>query len=349
MKKYFITGIFICLFTSLFAQVDQSNFSEKYREFDFWIGKWEVNLRKQQEDNSWKDWKIAQTKVYPILDGRAILELWEEQTNNKPDSAIVGYSLRYWHPKNKEWILWLNWPGVNRSGSQRLTGNFRHGRGEFFVKRPVNDSTTSITRYTFSDITENSLRWDNATSLDGGKTWTGGWIMEFSRMDNYPERTTSEKIHTYREGERCTLEPFKKIEKFAGKWKGTVKIKNNKWKEEKIKIDAYKALGGCAVISFIEIGDDPDSSRKEFSLKTYNTYAQKYEDGILSNKKDSDYKPYFGDFKESTFSVNNYNRTDQSINERYEWILEKGQLKLIKWHYQNGEKIKIMEGTLSTT
>ena len=58
------------------------------RQFDFWVGAWDVNQRVQQEDLSWKDSIKAEARVYPILFGKAVLELWDSPN-------IKGYSLRY--------------------------------------------------------------------------------------------------------------------------------------------------------------------------------------------------------------------------------------------------------------
>jgi len=88
------------------------------RQFDFWVGAWDVNLRVQQEDLSWKDSIKAEARVYPILFGKAVLELWDSPN-------IKGYSLRYFDVKQGKWVLWLNWPGQNSSGSSILIGSFR--------------------------------------------------------------------------------------------------------------------------------------------------------------------------------------------------------------------------------
>ena len=109
-----------------------------------------------------------------MLEGKAILELWDE-------ASIKGFSLRYYDAGRKEWVLWLNWPGANRSGSSSLAGTFRHGRGDFFSTYTTQDGTEGISRYSFNDITATSLRWDDAYSTDAGKTWSHNWIMEFSR------------------------------------------------------------------------------------------------------------------------------------------------------------------------
>ena len=150
--------------------------TEKNRAFDFWIGEWDVNLRVYQQDSTWKDQHLSSARIYSLLDGNAILELWEEQ--DKPN-GIIGYSLRHFDKDENKWTIWLNWPGKNRSGTTSLKGNFRHGRGEFFSSRAIDDSTTLLSRYTFSDITHNSLRWDDAYSRDSGQTWTNNWSMEF--------------------------------------------------------------------------------------------------------------------------------------------------------------------------
>lgn len=93
---------------------DEWNFVEA-RQFDFWLGEWEVNLRMRQSDNSWQNSVRAQTKIYSILDGKAILELWNS-------GSIKGYSLRYYDKKKDKWVLWLNWPQPNASASSTLEG-----------------------------------------------------------------------------------------------------------------------------------------------------------------------------------------------------------------------------------
>ena len=94
------------------------------RRFDFWVGEWDVNLRMLQADGSFRDTVTAQASIYSILDGKAVLELWDS-------APIKGFSLRYYDPDEEGWVLWLDWPQPNRSGLSNLTGNFRHGRGEF--------------------------------------------------------------------------------------------------------------------------------------------------------------------------------------------------------------------------
>jgi len=44
------------------------------RQFDFWVGEWSVNNRFFQDNGSWVDGGSARVKIFPILDGKAILD-----------------------------------------------------------------------------------------------------------------------------------------------------------------------------------------------------------------------------------------------------------------------------------
>jgi hypothetical protein len=40
-----------------------------------------------------------------------------------------------------------------------------------------------ISRFIWSKITDNSCRWEQAFSEDGGKTWETNWIADFIRKE----------------------------------------------------------------------------------------------------------------------------------------------------------------------
>jgi hypothetical protein len=239
------------------------------RQFDFWVGEWDVNLRVRHDDGTWEDRIRSVAKVYPILSGKAVLELWSDDRV----AGIKGYSLRYFDRARGEWVLWLNWPGENRSGSSSLSGAFRHGRGEFFSTSQMQDGTERISRYTFSDITDDSLRWDDAFSTDGGLTWTNGWIMEFSRTAAKPALSPDGgPAHTFHEGARCDAPEFRKYEFLSGRKTGTVEAGGS----GAVTIVGHRVLDGCAVLTFAGPDGDPERAWG-FSHITWNTYAQRYE------------------------------------------------------------------------
>ncbi len=259
--------------------------NSKHRQFDFWIGAWDVNLRVKQADGTWKDQHQSIAHIHSILDGSAILELWEEQ--GRPN-GILGYSLRYYDADLDQWVLWLNWPGLNRSGSSSLKGQFRHGRGEFF-SRSGTDSTAVISRYTFSDVTENSLRWDDAFSRDGGKTWTNNWIMEFTRKSAAPpDLQAGNQNHTNSITTRCSLESFDVIKEMV-----TDNILTSKGAE----LRRYGVLEGCGMISMLESDD-----YSEFSILTFNTFAQIYEE-LVFDTRSKKAEIYYGQLQDDTLTL----------------------------------------------
>ena len=112
----------------------------------------------------------------------------------------------------------------------------------------------TISRYTFCDITPDSLRWDDAYSRDGGKTWTYDWIMEFSRTDANPNWPATSEAHTFEKtGSRCkgSENEFAMIDSIAGRWMGEVEVVEADSKTKApAKVQAYKILDDCKPESY---------------------------------------------------------------------------------------------------
>jgi hypothetical protein len=249
------------------------------RQFDFWVGTWDVNLRIQQGDASWQDSIRSEARVYPILRGKAVLELWDS-------APIKGFSLRHFDTAKDKWVLWLNWPSNNRANTGSLEGAFRHGRGEFFSSSTRPDGTTSMSRYSFSDITADSLRWDDAFSSDGGKTWTNSWIMEFSRTAAQPELPfEGGPAHTYIDGGRCDDERFRRYEFVDGAWDGEVTVGERRVPVP-ARLVAHKVLDGCAVLMSLtyELDGEP---HEVFHHLTFNAGSGRYELLVLDDEPHS--------------------------------------------------------------
>jgi hypothetical protein len=67
----------------------------------------------------------------------------------------------------------LEWPPV--------TGRFANGRGEFYDQE-LFEGRMIFVRYTWSDITASSARFEQSFSDDGGKTWEPNWISTIHRV-----------------------------------------------------------------------------------------------------------------------------------------------------------------------
>lgn len=286
------------LVASLQASLPHSGFSrDGHRQFDFWVGEWDVNLRMIQDDGSFEDRVAAIARIYSILEGRAVLELWDS-------TPIKGYSLRYFDPDSGEWVLWLNWPGENRSRSSSLRGGFRHGRGEFFAERTSAEGETTLFRYSFNDITSTSLRWDDHSSTDGGKTWRPNWIMEFTRRRPEPAfPIPRDDVPTFESGARCSLEAFRSYEGLEGDWEGS-------FDGRPATLRAYRVLDGCALVLFL--------GSERFGFLNFDTAREAFNLDWLTDDPAKGLERFWGASWEAL----------DSADGRFEWTLEEGRLEI---------------------
>jgi len=232
------------------------------RQFDFWLGRWSVTLRIHQPDLTWRDAVHAEARIHSVLRGKAVLELWGSD-------GIKGMSLRHFDPARGRWVMWLDWPGKNRSGAFRMEGSFRHGRAEFEARRLDSQGVETRSRYTFSDITDRSLRWDDAFSRDGGETWSNNWIMEFSRTAATAELPPEGgDAHTWVDGTRCTLQSFHRWDAWAGRWRGSMG-------GAPATLRGWRILDGCAVL--LTISMDAEPGEVWLGQLTFNTYVERSE------------------------------------------------------------------------
>ncbi len=239
--------------------------SDPHRQFDFWIGSWDVNLRMKQKDLSFLDSVAARASIYSILDGKAILELWDS-------TPIKGYSLRYYDPELEQWVLSLLWPGRNQASKSRLQGEFRHGRGDFHTSFTDPERNEVRGRYSFNDITPFSLRWDDLWSKDGGQSWAKNWRMEWTRRSVDPVWPLDRSnVPTFVDGARCSAEEFRPYERLVGSWSS-----------DQATLEAYRVLDGCAVMAFFDSGPS-----REFLIFSWIGGASRWEVDVLDQRRDS--------------------------------------------------------------
>jgi hypothetical protein len=148
--------------------------------FDFGLGIWtEHTSRLLHPLTGSKTWlQMDGVSVdKPIWNGRANLV---ELESDGPKGHLELLSLRLYNPQSRQWNLYF---ATSRVGivSGPMTGEFKHGRGEFFSQDTVNGEAI-LARFTVMRISANCERSEQAFSADGGKTWEVNWINNYARI-----------------------------------------------------------------------------------------------------------------------------------------------------------------------
>jgi hypothetical protein len=158
-------------------------------DFDWDIGTWKVHMRRLLHpltgSTSWVDYSGTDV-VRKVWDGRANLG---EVENDGPAGHLELLTLRLYNPQTHRWSI-----NIANSTSGTLSppaiGGFKDGRGEFYDQEPFNGRTILV-RFSVSDITANSCRFDQAFSADGGKNWELNLIVNETLVKAEPSQGAS--------------------------------------------------------------------------------------------------------------------------------------------------------------
>lgn len=156
-------------------------------DFDFEIGTWRTHLKRLVHPltgaTTWIEMDGVST-VRKVWDGRANLV---ELHIDTPKGPIQILSLRLYNPESHQWSLNV----TNANGGVLgvpTVGEFKNGRGEFYDQEAYNGRAILV-RFVISDITQDSCRFEQAFSADGGKTWETNWIATDTRV---PDETAAD-------------------------------------------------------------------------------------------------------------------------------------------------------------
>ncbi|WP_405730332.1 hypothetical protein OG607_30430 [Streptomyces sp. NBC_01537] len=145
--------------------------------FDFLAGTWDVTNRWRTDfldpTSAWEEFPAVSRASRHFEGGASFDEI------EFPTKGFTGLTLRLYDPERDEWSLY--WSST-RTGTlfPPVVGRFVDGRGEFYGD-DTHAGKEIRARFVWSDIAETSARWEQAFSLDGGRTWVTNWIMELSR------------------------------------------------------------------------------------------------------------------------------------------------------------------------
>ena len=149
-------------------------------DFDFEIGTWKTHLRRRLHPLSGSDeWTQydGTTTVRKVWNGRANLV---ELVADGPAGHFEGLNLCLYNPQSRQWSLnFAN--AATGTMSQPTVGEFRNGRGEFFDQEDFNGRAVLV-RFVIVPVTADEIRFEQAFSEDGGRTWEVNWIATDTRV-----------------------------------------------------------------------------------------------------------------------------------------------------------------------
>jgi hypothetical protein len=149
------------------------------RDFDFWHGTWHVSNRRLKRrlagSDDWEEFDATAT-ARPLLDG------WgnEDEFRADHEGGFVGMSFRFFDPEKRRWSIY--WADSRRPGEldPPVHGVFSGDVG-LFHGEDVHRGRPVLVRFTWSGVTTETPRWEQAFSDDGGRTWETNWVMDFTR------------------------------------------------------------------------------------------------------------------------------------------------------------------------
>jgi hypothetical protein len=127
----------------------------QYRQFDFWLGEWDL----VGSDGK----KSAEDKVVPTLGGCAIYETWTSVKSGQ------GLSFSAYDPATRHWHQTL----MDDSGAVlKLEGEFADGKMILVGQRPGKEKGVTIThRIAWAPLPDHRVKEEWEASTNGGRTW----------------------------------------------------------------------------------------------------------------------------------------------------------------------------------
>ena len=171
MRKLWLL-LFSVLFYTVNAQLPKSPCTTNpvYRQFDFWIGEWDVYGPKGN--------KAGDSKIELILDSCIILENWKSANGNYSGKSFNSFN-RFTNQWQQTWV-------DNRgSSTEYLEGRFEENKMIFQTKPfPFSKDTMAVRRLTFYNLSPDRVRQHGEISKDNSMSWKTEYDLEYRRKQN---------------------------------------------------------------------------------------------------------------------------------------------------------------------
>lgn len=150
------------------------------RDFDFYLGRWQVHNRRLVQrfagSDEWEEY-AATDESRPILGGMGSIDDYRTEHFG---GDFRGMAIRIFHPQTQ---LWSAYWSTNRSGTldPPVVGRFKDGIGTFYGYDKDGDRPVYV-RCLWSEIRADHVTWEQAFSIDQGRTWETNLVMDMDRI-----------------------------------------------------------------------------------------------------------------------------------------------------------------------
>ena len=125
------------------------------RQFDFWIGEWEVSDSQGQ--------RLGSNRVERMLNGCVLYESWTGTSGSR------GHSFNAWDPADNKWHQsWFD----NEGTILNISGGIINGEMVMEGERRLADGTRQLERITWTPNADGTIRQLWQSSRDQGMRWT---------------------------------------------------------------------------------------------------------------------------------------------------------------------------------
>ncbi len=139
-------------------------YSAKARQFDFWVGEWDVYDPGGH--------KAGTSVIERVANGCGLLENWTGAMGGD------GKSINFYDPQAGKWFQY--WIGTD-GNPQRYSGEYRDGALRFAGEPSTRNGKRFVSRLTFFNLDANTVRQLSERSEDDGKTWAVGYDFKYVR------------------------------------------------------------------------------------------------------------------------------------------------------------------------
>lgn len=269
---------------------------EEARQYDFWIGQWRANWRYRQPDAFFNapSSEIARHWVFPVLGGKALIELVRGEAPRANGSTTQGFSIRYFDTAKERWVMAQNWPAPNTSAGflDQLQGFEEENRVQVFSAWIDQEGVTNVRRYSFSDISDQYFRWESGVTKDQGKTWSAGTIVHFHKTDQEVDLgDVGESTPDCAEGGVWVDPGFAHFRGLQGSWSGVRQGADGE--EAPARLVATQMQNGGSVMGVVSYPEG-EHAAQTMHLWTFGTRAQAWIELRLDNRVGSPHTYFAG-------------------------------------------------------